>query len=695
MTATVLNWEPRTTVRIHDHIYKVHSLTKEGMVNLICLSANDNEASALSKSETELMQLWTRKDLEFLRDPAMEAVDERRRRYLDVPFSSWPVNVQKAALRKYHHVKAWANRKLRRRTPKVLLPIINEMAEEHGYTKVHPRQFARWIADWESIGSPDMRDIRIFAPRYHDRGKNKNRFHPLVQEQCDAVIQEWYLCEQPKTIDEIWGEIKRRVELIDATDLDPRYKDGNVLRTYSRSKVFDELKLVDNDIVVYHQEGPQAWDNKCKPVLRGPQATRPMEVIEIDHTLMDFWAVDYDNMVPLGRPWLTLAIDRYTRMVVGFYISFRAPNAHSVLKCLHQVIMPKDDILAQFPGIKNRWPAMGKPLTIVTDNGSEFHSSGFLGLLHELNIDFQACPAKKPRYKGRVERAIGTMMRGFAHKLPGTTFSNVKQKGLQNPVKAASIDLKDGVHLMLRYIVDEYHVKPHRGLGGMSPLAKWNEYFGLQEDGKLSKSKPVMPARLSDLDEIMTLPKYVPLTREGVRIAGLRYCEDSPELYELINRAGKPDKVKVRVNHDDLSSVQIEDWDTHKYITVPSVDPDYTDGLTMDAHMYYCERRRRMLAPGQKITIEQLIETRHITDQMIADLKRRGKRRSKKLDAYLNGDVLPTKKTKQKAKSEKTEQKKRPAERKPKAEVPELRDEYDTLDEMVERGEEYGISADI
>jgi putative transposase len=48
---------------------------------------------------------------------------------------------------------------------------------------------------------------------------------------------------------------------------------------------------------------------------------QPMEVLQIDHTPVDVIVVDQRKRLPIGRPWLTLAIDVRTRMVAGFHVS--------------------------------------------------------------------------------------------------------------------------------------------------------------------------------------------------------------------------------------------------------------------------------------------------------------------------------------------------------------------------------------
>jgi putative transposase len=63
-------------------------------------------------------------------------------------------------------------------------------------------------------------------------------------------------------------------------------------------------------------------------------AERPNEVWQIDHTIVDLIVVDEETRLPIGRPYLTIAVDIYTRMVAGFHLSLDAPSSASVGLCL-------------------------------------------------------------------------------------------------------------------------------------------------------------------------------------------------------------------------------------------------------------------------------------------------------------------------------------------------------------------------
>jgi putative transposase len=69
-------------------------------------------------------------------------------------------------------------------------------------------------------------------------------------------------------------------------------------------------------------------------------ASRPLEVVQIDHTEVDLFLVDESTREAMSvRPWLTLAIDVFTRMVVGFHLSMAKPSRVSIRQ-----ILPRGEI---------------------------------------------------------------------------------------------------------------------------------------------------------------------------------------------------------------------------------------------------------------------------------------------------------------------------------------------------------------
>ena len=88
--------------------------------------------------------------------------------------------------------------------------------------------------------------------------------------------------------------------------------------------------------------------------------TRPLEVVQIDHTQADVIIVDELSREVAGRPWITLAIDVLTRMVTGFHLALDPPSRTSIGLCLLHAVYDKSAWLAE-RNIEAPWPVAGLP----------------------------------------------------------------------------------------------------------------------------------------------------------------------------------------------------------------------------------------------------------------------------------------------------------------------------------------------
>ena len=71
--------------------------------------------------------------------------------------------------------------------------------------------------------------------------------------------------------------------------------------------------------------------------------------------------VDEEKRQPLpGRPWLTLAIDVFSRMVTGFHLSMSEPSRLSMGLCMLRATFDKTEWLKDHD-ITEEWPTVGRP----------------------------------------------------------------------------------------------------------------------------------------------------------------------------------------------------------------------------------------------------------------------------------------------------------------------------------------------
>jgi putative transposase len=201
-------------------------------------------------------------------------------------------------------------------------------------------------------------------------------------------------------------------------------------------------------------------------------ASHPLEVVQIDHTQVDVIVVDAASRQSMVRPWLTLAIDVYTRMVVGAYLSLDKPSVVSVGVCLLNAVFEKSAFLASRE-LDLAWPAMGLPTTIHVDNGPDFRSRAFVRGCQEHGIHVAWRPPGTPHYGGHIERLMGTQM-GAIHVLAGSTGSSVADRPGRDAQSGATLTMHELERWLLLEILGKYHQKAHAALH-RPPIAVWRE----------------------------------------------------------------------------------------------------------------------------------------------------------------------------------------------------------------------------
>jgi transposase InsO family protein len=119
---------------------------------------------------------------------------------------------------------------------------------------------------------------------------------------------------------------------------------------------------------------------------------RPFEIAHIDHTELDIETVCSRTGRVLGRPWLTLLTDAFSRRVLAFYLTFDPPSYRSCMMVLRECVR-RHARLSQI---------------VVVDGGRDFQSIYFETLLARYECTKKTRPAAKPRFGSVCERLFGT-----------------------------------------------------------------------------------------------------------------------------------------------------------------------------------------------------------------------------------------------------------------------------------------------
>ena len=353
---------------------------------------------------------------------------------------------------------------------------------------------------------------------------------PSIQSVVDKVLAE---CKRMNIIAPHSNTIRNRIESI--TEYEKLKKQGN--RGIARTK---------------YEPAPNKFE-----------ADYPLQLIEIDHTPCDIILVDDEHRLPIGRPWITVAIDIYSRMIVGYYLSMNAPSVTSVGMCVSNTILPKDTLLAKFD-VNSNWNVWGFPETIHVDNGADFRAEAVkkAGLAHGINIEFR--PVGRANFGGHIERVIGTLMHEI-HNLPGTTFSNIKQRGEYDSDANASMTFFEFEKWLVTFITKIYHKRVHNSLS-LTPEQQWEEGLFGDENSIGFIQKPSSNSTII-LD---FLPIYErTIQKNGVNIDGLNYYDHV--LRAKINQTenGKKKQFIFKRDPRDISYVWFYEESTKEYFKIP------------------------------------------------------------------------------------------------------------------------------
>ncbi len=179
---------------------------------------------------------------------------------------------------------------------------------------------------------------------------------------------------------------------------------------------------------------------------------RPFAICHIDHTQLDIELRSQVTGRNLGRPWLTLLIDAYSRRILAVYLTFDPPSYRSCMMALRLCVQR----FGRFPQ------------SVVVDGGKEFHSVYFDTLLARYHCIKKTRPGGKPRFGSVVERLFGTTNTEFIFNLLGNTQASKQPRQLTkvvDPKQLAVWTLADLYTYLCEWAYTIYDTNVHDSLG--------------------------------------------------------------------------------------------------------------------------------------------------------------------------------------------------------------------------------------
>jgi transposase InsO family protein len=350
--------------------------------------------------------------------------------------------------------------------------------------------------------NPTLPMEQRYAAKAHELGKSVRTIKRWVAEYLrygEAGLAPSRFRQQPN-IDERW--VLEALEVMVAyTDLsrptrsavirkanrrcEERYGTG-VVAAPSRPSAYRALALLEKRHPLFRLSTKRNRDFAGRPIhpYGTLHAARPGEYVYMDTTRLDVFALD-----PVTLRWLqvelTVALDAYTRCVVGLKltaVSTKAVDAASVLyQCYRprpageywpaHAVLPEHGVprcvLIDHDAIEGPTHAASGPAivpeTIVVDHGRIFVSEHLTSVCARMGISIQPARIREPRDKAPVERFFRSVREDLLQHLDGYKGPDLNSRGLD--VESRAFYYIDELEDIVReWVATVYHHRRHRGL---------------------------------------------------------------------------------------------------------------------------------------------------------------------------------------------------------------------------------------
>jgi transposase InsO family protein len=356
------------------------------------------------------------------------------------------------------------------------------------------------------------------------------------------------------------------------------------------------------NVFVGSTTGKRSIAARPKGVYGRLRPTRPGEFVLLDTTPLDVFAME-----PLTLRWvrveLTVALDLYSRCIVGLRLSPVSTKSVDAAVVLYETLMPATTRgtgggLLPYVGVPDVVVLEAKPVarvgadtggavglpgvateTIVVDHGKIYLSEHLLSVCQRLGVSVQPARPLTPTDKAAIERFFKTLREQLLAALPGYKGPDVYSRG-KDP-QGCTYFFIDELEMVIREWLTGYHQRPHGGLVDpavpgldLSPLEMFDH--GVVRAGRLR-----VPARADLVFDLLPVA-WRTIQHYGVEVNGLRY--NGAVLSGYRNRRSPyagvhAGKWPVRYDTDDISRIYFQDpadnawhtlvWEHASEIAVP------------------------------------------------------------------------------------------------------------------------------
>ena len=315
----------------------------------------------------------------------------------------------------------------------IIRPALDKEITQAEITRIHQisaRTIQRWIKNYREKGLAGLANIKTRS----DKGKSRRLPANAI------TLIEGLALHPPR----LAASIHRQVSAIEQGWKPPSY-----------ARVRQIIKDIDPALVTYaHQGGAAAYREEFDLLYRR-EATHANAMWQVDHIPLDVCLLDEADK-PV-KPYLTAIEDDYSRMIVGYRLSFQTATALTTALTLRQAIWRKED---------PRWSAYGIPSVFYTDHGSDFTSKHMEQVAVDIQMGLVFSEKGVPRGRGKVECFFRSVDQLFLQDIP-----SYSPKGY--PDAEAVLTLPAFEQRFRTWLLSDFHHRVHSETGE-EPKERWD-----------------------------------------------------------------------------------------------------------------------------------------------------------------------------------------------------------------------------
>jgi hypothetical protein len=294
---------------------------------------------------------------------------------------------------------------------------------------------------------------------------------------------------------------------------------------------------------IARNDGIEAWSKHGREIGSYPEAKRANQVWQMDNKDIPVWIPlpSKDGPPKPVQPVITVAIDVYSRAIMGYFLSARRSDSWSVALGLRNAVLPGGDATVALSGV---------PSVLVIDGGSDYTSDRSQLLFESIGTTVEQCPPSYGDAKANMERWFGTLVSRLSG-LPGYTGAIGKSKEAGENQISTFLDYRRLRGKIEEFIRDYNHTIHSQT--GEAPIERWKRSMGGKE--------PWVPEEMNLM--LMRDEKERVIKNGGVNFkrpeGGGHYTAA-----RLMDFHGE--RVFVRYNPEDLDSVLVYHAETYELL---------------------------------------------------------------------------------------------------------------------------------